>query len=312
MKKIFSVVFIASLLLVTSIFTNAVVFGGASDMLGDVFKDGDVNAKDAYLILRYCAKLDDEIDIAVADLTLDGKVTSRDALFALQVAAGLRDVPTTETPKPTAIDVDITRIPTSLPTVIPTMVPTPPATFCPEKPVIYLYPEVETEVSVKLDFNGKLTSTYPTYNNGWVFVAKPDGTLYDKETDREYYCLFWEGEAYHAYDFSEGFVVAGHDTKVFLENALDRLGLNAKEANEFIIYWLPRMEGNEYNLISFQNEVYTDNAKLDIEPAPDSILRVFMAYKEIDEPIDIEPQEFKYFERKGFTVVEWGGAECYD
>ena len=30
-----------------------------------------------------------------------------------------------------------------------------------EKPVIYLYPEEETEVTVKLDYNGTLTSTYP-------------------------------------------------------------------------------------------------------------------------------------------------------
>ena len=34
------------------------------------------------------------------------------------------------------------------------------------KPVIYLYPEKETEVSVNLDFSGKLTSTYPEYNGG--------------------------------------------------------------------------------------------------------------------------------------------------
>ena len=34
------------------------------------------------------------------------------------------------------------------------------------KPVIYLYPEETKEVSVTLDFNGKLSSTYPAYENG--------------------------------------------------------------------------------------------------------------------------------------------------
>lgn len=61
----------------------------------------------------------------------------------------------------------------------------------PEKPVIYLYPEEETQVHVKLDFNGTVTSVYPAYEGGWDVVAKPDGTLTDPETGREYYCLFW-------------------------------------------------------------------------------------------------------------------------
>ncbi|HIY21421.1 MAG TPA: hypothetical protein H9841_05930 [Candidatus Flavonifractor merdigallinarum] len=34
------------------------------------------------------------------------------------------------------------------------------------KPVLYLYPEEETQVRVKLDYDGKLTSTYPAYGDG--------------------------------------------------------------------------------------------------------------------------------------------------
>ena len=79
------------------------------------------------------------------------------------------------------------------------------------------------------------------------------------------------------------------------------------EMNEFIVYWLPLMEHNEYNLISFQSEKYTDSAKLNITPAPDSMLRVFMTYSPLEKAVDIEPQEFATFERSGFTVVEWGG-----
>lgn len=176
------------------------------------------------------------------------------------------------------------------------------------KPVIYLYPEEEMKVSVKLDYAGELTATYPAYENGWVVTAQPDGTLED-ETGREYYCLFWEGISDTEYDFSTGFVVPGEKTAAFLEDALAQLGLTAKEANEFIIYWLPKMEHNPYNLISFQNKVYTDNAALSITPAPDSVLRVFMAWKPLEEPVEIEPQVFESFERTGFTVVEWGGAE---
>ncbi len=177
-----------------------------------------------------------------------------------------------------------------------------------EKPVIYLYPEEETEITVKLDFDGTLTSTYPAYGDGWTVTARPDGTLTD-ENGREYYCLFWEGESNADYDFSTGYCVAGEDTAVFLERALAQLGLTDKEANEFIIYWLPRMEGNAYNLISFQGAAYTDSAELTIDPAPDTVIRVFMAWKGLDQPEKITPQELTAVERKGFTVVEWGGAE---
>ena len=178
-----------------------------------------------------------------------------------------------------------------------------------EKPVIYLYPEEETLISVKLDYNGELTSTYPTYEDGWNVIAQPDGALIDPETGREYYCLFWEGATNVEYDLSEGFVMPGNETEAFLEESLAVLGLTEREANEFIIYWLPRMEGNAYNLISFQNEIYTDNAKLDIEPAPDSILRVFMVWQGLDEPVEVETQRLESAERTGFTVVEWGGCQ---
>jgi len=43
------------------------------------------------------------------------------------------------------------------------------------KPVLYLYPEETTEVVARLDFNGKLTTTYPKYVDGWKVVAEPDG-----------------------------------------------------------------------------------------------------------------------------------------
>jgi hypothetical protein len=67
---------------------------------------------------------------------------------------------------------------------------------------------------------------------------------------------------------------------------------------------------NKYNLVHFARcEEYGKYAELDITPKPDSILRVFMVYKPIDEEIEIKPQEFEKFERQGFSVIEWGGSE---
>ena len=178
-----------------------------------------------------------------------------------------------------------------------------------EKPVIYLYPEQVQEVYVQLELDGEFTCTYPEYDNGWKVKAYPDGTLRDQVTGKEYNYLFWEGTSGTEYDLSRGFVVEGKDTAGFLEEKLAYLGLNEKERNEFIVYWLPRMEDNKYNLITFQGKAYTEHAKLKISPEPDSILRVFMVYKPLDKAIDIPEQELEPFEREGFTVIEWGGAE---
>ena len=185
---------------------------------------------------------------------------------------------------------------------------TDPANVFAEKPVIYLYPTEKADVSVNLDYNGRLTCTYPSIDNGWNVTAYPDGRIINKADGRKYSYLYWEGESKTQYDFSKGFVVKGEDTAAFLQEKLAYMGLTPKEYNEFIVYWLPLMQDNKYNLITFQGEAYTDSAKLNITPKPDSMLRVFMAYKPLDSYVQIEEQKLNTFERKGFAVVEWGGT----
>ena len=178
----------------------------------------------------------------------------------------------------------------------------------PAKPVIYLYPEIETEVSVQLFLDGNLTCTYPAYNTGWSVIAAPDGTLTDAR-GQTYSYLYWEGKTYTQWDMTEGCCVKGGDTAEFLEDALEKLGLNRREANEFIVYWLPLMEPNPYNIITFQADTYTDDAILLVDPAPDTLIRVFMVWQATDSFMELPPQELTAPDRIGFTVVEWGGAE---
>ncbi len=176
------------------------------------------------------------------------------------------------------------------------------------KPVIYLYPENETEVLVKLQLDGKLTCTYPAYGNGWQVTAAPDGTLIDA-AGKSYNYLYWEGQINSQWDMTQGFCVKGEETAAFLEQALEKLGLTRREANEFIVYWLPQMEKNPYNAIAFQTDAYTDVAQLDITPAPDTVIRVFMTWQRLESFVQIPEQDLEAPDRTGFTVVEWGGAQ---
>jgi len=184
----------------------------------------------------------------------------------------------------------------------------------PAKPIIYLYPQQKQEVNVQLKYDGELIATYPDYNEniqGWNVMAYPNGHLINSDDGREYSYLFWEGSPFKKrnWDLSKGFVVKGEDTREFLQQKLEEIGLTPKEYNEFIVYWYPKMKDNKYNLIHFAGKTYTDTASLTIIPTPDSMLRVFMLYKSLDKSIEIQPQQFQKFNREGFTVVEWGGTE---
>ena len=178
----------------------------------------------------------------------------------------------------------------------------------PEKPVIYLYPEAETAVTVTVDFKGDFTVTIPPYENGWTVTASPDGTLTDKD-GKTYPYLFWEGKTEILLPMDEGFCVKGEDAEAFLLDLLPRLGLIEHEYTEFIDFWLPRMEDNPYNVITFQTDAYEALAPLTVSPAPDAVLRVFMSFRASETPVELPEQKIESFTRHGFTVVEWGGEE---
>ena len=113
-------------------------------------------------------------------------------------------------------------------------------------------------------------------------------------------------------EFAEGFCVAGKDTEAFLLDKLAYLGLNDKEINDFMVFWLPRMQDNPYNVISFQTDNYLKAAQLEVSPRPDTMIRVFMAWKKADNFVDIKEQKLVKTQREGFALVEWGGTEVMD
>ena len=175
------------------------------------------------------------------------------------------------------------------------------------KPMIYLYPKQQTEVTIKLGHPEYLTTTYPKYNDGWTVLVKEDGTI--ETNNREYYGLFWEGNNHQTNIEEDGFIVEGKNTEKFLEEKLNILGLTNKEANEFIIYWLPKLENNKYNYIRFETLDEINNyMPLNITPEPNTIIRILMDYKPLNNKINIKEQELIKVERTGFTVVEWGGS----
>lgn len=180
-----------------------------------------------------------------------------------------------------------------------------------DKPIIYLYPTEDTEVSVKLMKDKNLTCSYPKYKNEWKVLAQSNGNLKDVATDRQLYSLYYESKSGIEFNVeNDGFVVRGEDTIAFLEEKLAILGLTEREAEEFIIYWLPILQENEYNYIRFATmDEINENMPLEINPNPDTIIRVLMTFKRLESPIDIQEQQLESPNRTGFVFVEWGGTE---
>lgn len=179
------------------------------------------------------------------------------------------------------------------------------------KPIIYLYPTDDIELSVKLGYEDKITCSYPQYKTSWNVLAKTSSDLIDLNTNRTLYALYYESEA--VYDFEiqkDGFIVKGSDITKFLEEKLEMLGLTERETEEFIVYWLPILQENEYNYIRFATtEEINQNMPLEFSVQPDTLIRVLMTYKGLDKPFDVEEQQLETPERTGFVAVEWGGTE---
>ncbi len=181
------------------------------------------------------------------------------------------------------------------------------------KPVIYLYPIQKTEITLTLNVNGKLLTTFPKYDKNWKVIAEPSGQLFDIKTKRNYSSLFWDADVQlpeEHYQYKDGFVISKENLTAFFIEKLEHIGLNNQETNEFIQFWLPILEQNEYNFIHFRiNDACNEIAKLNVNPKPETSIRVYMEYYGLEEFTTIKEQILTKTERKGFTLVEWGGAK---
>ena len=182
-----------------------------------------------------------------------------------------------------------------------------------EKPVIYLYPPEKTAIEIKLDLKGKLLTTFPKYDKNWDVIAEPNGQIFDKKTNRYYSSLFWDGTIdfpEEHYKYHDGFIVTKEKLIEFLIEKLEHIGLNNQETNEFIQYWLPLLERNKYNFIHFLvNEECDEIAILNVNPKPETTIRIYMEFYGLENFINCNEQQLPKTERKGFTLIEWGGAD---
>ncbi len=171
-----------------------------------------------------------------------------------------------------------------------------------EAPVLYLYPETETDIEVKIDLHGGgyITESEPEYNNGWSVHVTPEGII-----DDSYEYLFYEAILSAPQNSRYGWILDGSNLENELRDLLMDCGLINREIDDFMGFWLPIVDGSPWYAVYPQDA--DELISLHITPAPDNILRVMLAIRPLEQRIKIDASpEMKPFERGGFTAVEWG------
>ena len=175
------------------------------------------------------------------------------------------------------------------------------------KPVVYLYPPNRQQVTVKVGADVKLSDPLYDSRTGWKVTAYPSGQLLHDGT--YYSSLFWEGPGTGEYPaVTSGIVVKTSDAIPTIKRQLKEQGLNQNEISDFVDYWQDKLPNKSYTRLTwFNTEQLNELAPLSVTPRPDTIIRVFLDFSGLDQPIKLPPQELKSIPRSGFTVVEWGG-----
>lgn len=176
------------------------------------------------------------------------------------------------------------------------------------KPVIYLYPQQTTNVSLQI--GADVTKSEPGYpEGGWQnVIAEPSGRLQYKGSS--YSSLFWEGYGYGPYpEIGSGTIVRSTDAASTIRHQLAQQGLNQTETNDFMDFWSSKLPTDKpYTRITWFSTAQLNRlAPLHVTPSPQTTIRVFMDFEELDKPYNLAPQNFSAPKRSGFTLVEWGG-----
>ncbi len=174
------------------------------------------------------------------------------------------------------------------------------------KPNIYIYPETELFLTLTLDFpeGGKVLYSIPEYGNGWSFRVNKSGII-----DNEFEFLFYESSQPDVWQMEKGWCIPSTELSGFFQNNLSRFGFSGREIDDFLDYWIPRLNLADFYTIYPQTSSLINRViDLNFSTDPDHILRLFYVLQEsdLDNSAQLAEPVVESFLREGFVVTEWG------
>ncbi|MBI2665050.1 hypothetical protein HYX12_00320 [Candidatus Woesearchaeota archaeon] len=172
-----------------------------------------------------------------------------------------------------------------------------------KKPALYLYPISDSNISVELNINGKLTHSIPEYGTGWSIFVTREGRI-----NHKYGYLFYEAELESLELSPQGWIVQYGELETWMDEILPQLGLNRQEQDNFKDYWLNNLPPTNYYEIRLLTDNFVNqNLGLKITPMPETIIRIHFYFKPQEKSSPLREPVLQLKSRKGFTAVEWGG-----
>ena len=149
-----------------------------------------------------------------------------------------------------------------------------------------------------------MTESIPEYGSGWDVFVETTGRI-----DRKYEYLFYEASIHDLPSFNTGWCFYNEDLPVELRTILLEIGLNDKEADDFLEYWLEYLAEYEYySVYPVFNRSLDQYVELHVTPEPDAQLRFWLFFEGSTDFRALPDQAVPAFQRGSTTVVEWGGT----
>ncbi len=175
-----------------------------------------------------------------------------------------------------------------------------------KKPNIYLYPESDLYLSVRIRFplGGEITQSDPEYYGGWDIFVDTEGMI-----NHQYSYLFYECDIPDVFQRTEGWIIEQNDLTEFFQSNMEEYGFIEEEIQDFLEYWIPILDAKSYYEIFPQSKEILDQVvRLEFSHQPESILRLSYLINGTDKPgSSLKTPDTIRFTRRGFSVVEWGG-----
>lgn len=178
-------------------------------------------------------------------------------------------------------------------------------------PVLFLYPKIETEISVTT--NIPLTYTDPSMNGmSWQVTAYPDGSIKDAQgVTRPYIYYEYDSKKVRFSEPSEGFIVERNDLNEFIENDFaKKFDLSKNEILSLLLEVereLVSLSPSRFVKIALiKKEEVDKKLPIIIYPEPDNFIRLHLVVTAVDNPQSILTPQIDEIPRNGFTVVELG------
>ena len=210
------------------------------------------------------------------------------------------------------------------------------------KPVILFYPKELISVEVILDLDEtiwKMPLLYPEPINNNLYIQNKIKWKIDVDSNgiitynnQKYAYLFWEALVCpdnFKIDLLNATCIESINAPYILDKMLISYGLNIKERQDLITFWLHDIiqkeyvvfqiigslqQNNLYETIYFGDSFYNSVTTLQINPPPDSLLRILLLFSGSDSYIKCNYVHHQNVKRNDndYWVVEWGGINTYE